>query len=70
MKIPGKKKWGDKEWAFVLHEAYKRKKNGGKPDVFDAADTEVMRRKTGFGETKFSDGHKKVPNSMRQHLST
>ena len=59
LKIPGKKKWGDKEWVFVLHEAYKRKKNGGKPDVFDAADTEVMRRKTGFGETKFSDGHKK-----------
>lgn len=59
LKIPGKKKWGDKKWAFVLHEAYKRKKNGGKPDVFDAADTEVMRRKTGFGETKFSDGHKK-----------
>lgn len=56
LKIPGKKKWGDKEWAFVLHEAYKRKKNGGKPDVFDAADTEVMRRKTGFGEIKFSDG--------------
>ena len=56
LKIPGKKKWGDKEWAFVLHEAYKRKKNGGNPTVFDAADTEVMRRKTGFGETKFSDG--------------
>lgn len=59
LKIPGKKKWGDKEWAFVLHEAYKRKKNGGKPDVFDAADTEVMRRKTGLGETKFSDGKHK-----------
>lgn len=56
LKIPGKRKWGDKDWAFVLHEAYKRKKNGGKPTVFDAADTEVMRRKTGFGETKFSDG--------------
>lgn len=56
LKIPGKRKWGDKDWAFVLHEAYKRKKNGGKPNVFDAADTEVMRRKTGFGETKFSDG--------------
>lgn len=55
LKIPGKRKWGDKDWAFVLHEAYKRKKNGGKPTVFDAADTEVMRRKTGFGETKFSD---------------
>ena len=26
------------------------------PTVFDAADTEVMRRNTGFGETKFSDG--------------
>jgi N12 class adenine-specific DNA methylase len=56
LKIPCKKKWSDKEWAFVLHEAYKRKKNGGNPTVFDAADTEVMRRKTGFGETKFSDG--------------
>ena len=56
LKIPSKRKWGDKDWAFVLHEAYKRKKNGGKPTVFDAADTEVMRRKTGFGETKFSDG--------------
>ncbi len=56
LKIPGKRKWSDKDWAFVLHEAYKRKKNGGNPTVFDAADTEVMRRKTGFGETKFSDG--------------
>lgn len=56
LKIPGKRKWGDKDWAFVLHEAYKRKKNGGKPTVFDTADTEVMRRKTGFGDTKFSDG--------------
>ena len=54
--IPGRRKWSDKDWAFVLHEAYKRKKNGGKPTVFDAADTEVMRRKTGFGETKFSEG--------------
>ena len=59
LKIPGKRKWGDKDWAFVLHEAYKRKKNGGKPTVFDAADTEVMRRKTGFGDTKFSDWYKK-----------
>ncbi len=56
LKIPGKRKWSDKDWAFVLHEAYKRKKNGGKPTVFDAADTEVMRRRTGFGDTKFSDG--------------
>lgn len=59
LKIPGKRKWSDKDWAFVLHEAYKRKKNGGKPTVFDAADTEVMRRKTGFGDTKFSDGKNK-----------
>lgn len=59
LKIPGKRKWGDKDWAFVLHEAYKRKKNGGKPNMFDAADTEVMRRKTGFGDTKFSDGKNK-----------
>lgn len=59
LKIPGKRKWSDKDWAFVLHEAYKRKKNGGKPTVFDAADTEVMRRKTGFCETKFSDGKNK-----------
>ena len=59
LKIPGKRKWGDKDWAFVLHEAYKRKKNGGKPTVFDATDTEVMRRKTGFGDTKFSDGKNK-----------
>ena len=50
LKISGKRKWGDKDWAFVLHEAYKRKKNGGKPTVFDAADTEVMKRKTGFDE--------------------
>lgn len=60
LKIPGKRKWSDKDWAFVLHEAYKRKKNGGKPTVFDAADTEVMRRKTGFGDTKFSDGKNKT----------
>ena len=55
LKIASKRKWGDKDWAFVLHEAYKRKKNGGRPSVFDQADTVVMREKTGFGETKFSD---------------
>ena len=53
--IPGRRKWGDKEWSFVLHEAYKRKKNGGRPSVFDVADTEVMKRRTGFDET---DGRK------------
>ena len=58
LKIPGRRKWGDKDWAFVLHEAYKRKKNGGKPTVFDAADTEVMRRKTGFGDVMFSENRR------------
>ena len=57
--IPGKRKWGDKEWSFVLHEAYKRKKNGGNPTVFDAADTEVMKRKTGFDEAISNDGKSK-----------
>ena len=72
LKIHGKKIWGDKEWAFVLHEAYKRKKNGSKLDVFDAADTEVMRRKTGFGETKFSDGEreKQTANERFNHELT
>ena len=60
LKIPGKRKWSDKDWAFVLHEAYKRKKNGGKPTVFDAADTEVMRRKTGFGETTAEEKRKRM----------
>ena len=55
LKIPGKRKWSDKDWAFVLHEAYKRKKNGGNPTVFDAADTEVMRRKTGFDKVMYSE---------------
>ena len=64
LKIPGRRKWSDKEWAFVLHEAYKRKKNGGKPTVFDAADTEVMRRKTGFGEMKFSDGKREQKSQV------
>ena len=56
LKIPGKMLWGDKEWAFVLHEAYKRKRNGGGATVLDVAEKEVMRRKTGFGEVKFNDG--------------
>ena len=58
LKIPSRRKWSDKEWAFVLHEAYKRKKNGGNPTVFDAADTEVMRRKTGFGDVMFSENRR------------
>ena len=56
LKIPGKMIWGDKEWAFVLHEAYKRKRTGGDLTVPGAADAEVMREKTGFGEMKFNDG--------------
>ena len=63
LEIHGKRKWSDKDWAFVLHEAYKRKKNGGRPTVFDAADTEVMRRKTGFGDTKFRES-KRSGSSM------
>ena len=35
----------------------------------DAADTEVMRRKTEFGETKFSDGYKKMPSMARRDLT-
>ena len=46
--IPGVRKWGDNEWAFVLHEAYKRKRNGGKPSVADAADTVAARESSGF----------------------
>ncbi len=56
LKIPGKRKWSDKDWAFVLHEAYKRKKNDGRPGMMDVADTYAMREKTGYGEVKFSDG--------------
>ena len=48
--IKSKREWTDKEWAYVLHEAYKRKKNGGRPSAFDVADTVVMRGKMGFGE--------------------
>ena len=48
--IKSKREWTDKEWAYVLHEAYKRKKNGGRPSAFDVADTMVMRGKTEFGE--------------------
>ena len=65
LKIPGKRKWGDKDWAFVLHEAYKRKKNGGKPTVFDAADTEVMKRKTGFDEAADREAEGRMSDNER-----
>ena len=49
--IKSKRPWTDKEWAFVLHEAYKAKLRGNKrPDAMDMADTAIMRRLTGFGE--------------------
>ncbi|MDY5767252.1 MAG: hypothetical protein SPK03_02560 [Alloprevotella sp.] len=63
--ISGKRKWGDKEWAFVLHEAYKRKVNGGRPSVFDVADTEVMRRKTGFGEATDREAEGRMSDNER-----
>ena len=50
LNITGKHEWTDKDWAYVLHEAYKREKNGGKPSIFDKADTIAMRMRTGFGE--------------------
>lgn len=65
LKISGKRKWGDKDWAFVLHEAYKRKKNGGKPTVFDAADTEVMKRKTGFDEAADREAEGRMSDNER-----
>ena len=48
--IKSLKKWGDKEWAYIYHEAYKRKKNGGNPTVLDLAESAAMREKTGFGK--------------------
>ena len=50
LNITGKHEWTDKDWAYVLHEAYKRERNGGKPGIFDKADTIAMRMRTGFGE--------------------
>ena len=55
LSIPSSKKWTDKEWAYVLHESYKRKKNGGQPSVSDRADTMMMERKTGYGKSMNSD---------------
>ena len=52
LNITGRHEWTDKDWAYVLHEAYKREKNGGKPSIFDEADTIAMRMRTGFGEGK------------------
>lgn len=48
LKIPKMRKWRDREWAYVLHKAYKAKKNGGKPDVFEAAEDAAMRARAGI----------------------
>ena len=37
--------------------------------MFDEVDTEAMKMKTGFGDTKFSDGYKKVPSMARRDLT-
>jgi len=66
LKIRSKRQWGDKEWAFVLHEAFKRKRNGGRPTIFDMADTEVMRRKTGFGEMTNAESYGRDGNGSRK----
>lgn len=50
LKIPKMRKWRDREWAYVLHKAYKAKKNGGKPDVFEAAEDAAMRARAGVDE--------------------
>lgn len=42
-----------------LLEGVDPRKFGEMPTIIDAADTALMRRKTGFGDTKFSDGYKK-----------
>lgn len=65
--ISGKRAWTDKEWAFVLHESYKRKKNGGRPTLFDVADTEVMRWKTGFGETTAEEKQRQTNVENMKH---
>ena len=75
LKITSRREWGDKEWAFVLHEAYKRKKNGGKPSVFDVADTIDMREKTGYDkaaqESNTADEEQsKVNERFNEQLST
>lgn len=50
LKIPKMRKWRDREWAYVLHKAYKAKKNGGKMDVFEAAEDAAMRARAGVDE--------------------
>ncbi len=68
--IKSGREWTDKEWAYMLHEAYKRKKNGGRPGVFDLADTVAMRERTGFGETRSEEGIDKVNSRFNEQLGT
>lgn len=67
LRIKRGKKWTDKEWAFVLHEAWKRKRNGGNPTIKDMADTEAMRNRTGFNQVLYNevDG-RRLPSSIAE----
>lgn len=65
LKIPKMRKWRDREWAYVLHKAYKAKKNGGKPDVFEAAEDAAMRARAGIDEPMEKPGHE----AQRAHNS-
>ena len=56
LKIPKMRKWRDREWAYVLHKAYKAKKNGGKLDVFEAAEDAAMRARAGVDEPMEKSG--------------
>lgn len=62
LKIPKMRKWRDREWAYVLHKAYKAKKNGGKPDVFEAAEDAAMRARAGIDapEREMTESEKKA----------
>ena len=66
LNITGKHEWTDKDWAYVLHEAYKREKNGGKPSIFDKADTIAMRMRTGFGEGERKEEQRKSEGNIKQ----
>lgn len=62
LKIPKMRKWRDREWAYVLHKAYKAKKNGGRPDVFEAAEDAAMRARAGIDapEREMTESEKKA----------
>ena len=66
LNITGKHEWTDKDWAYVLHEAYKREKNGGKPSIFDKADTIATRLRTGFGEGERKEEQQKSEGNIKQ----